>query len=263
MLADLQKKVLSVISENASAILTAGGVVGTVGTAVLAGRAAVKAHSVIETAEEEASIEESHKADRPIDIKLTKTEKMIRVWPLYIPPVIAGGATIGSIVMANRMSAQKAAALAAAYGLSEKQFREYKEKVTQKLSPKQDQQLKDELAQDRVNNTPGYQNVVIVDGDVICFDEYSGRYFRGSMEKMQRAANKANEQILNHGYVDLEYFYSLLDLPETVWASTVGWNMNGIIDLVISTTQTPEGKPCLAMDFRVRPTQDYTDPVHS
>src|SRR5689334_17562616 len=111
------------LSENASVLLTAGGVVGTVATAVLTGRAAVQATYKIgeETAKRVDEFERAN--NRPVENSgeieaLTKWEKTTLTAVYFIPPVLLGGATIASIVMANRVSAKNAAALAAAYGLS-------------------------------------------------------------------------------------------------------------------------------------------------
>src|SRR4051812_9331743 len=121
MFTDVKQRVGQLLQDNSTTLLTAGGVVGTVATAVLAGRAGYKAAEII--IEEEKKFYRVEKPETEAErLPLSKTEKVKLVWPHFIPPVLTGTATIGSIVMANRMSAQKAAALAAAYGLAEKQF---------------------------------------------------------------------------------------------------------------------------------------------
>jgi hypothetical protein len=121
MFIDVKQRTQQLLKDNSATILTAGGVVGTVATAVLTGKAAFKAAEVI-LAEEGARLEENaRRANKSIDVQvepLTTIEKAKMVWPHFVPPVLTGSATIGSIIMANRMSAQKAAALAAAYGLA-------------------------------------------------------------------------------------------------------------------------------------------------
>jgi hypothetical protein len=131
MFSILQHRAKTLITENASTILTAGGVIGTVTTATLAGRAAFKAADIIRE-EEVKAVQEGNGHT----MGLSNWERTRLVWPLFIPPVIIGGATIGSIVMANQMSAQRAAALAAAYGISQKQLDEYKRKLEEKLGVK-------------------------------------------------------------------------------------------------------------------------------
>lgn len=250
MLNNLQQKVTALLSENASAILTAGGVVGTVSTAIFAGRAGYIAADMIADYDAEQAL-----LVEPYD--LNKTEKFKMTWQLYIPPVITGGATIGSIVLANRMSAQKAAALAAAYGLSERQLREYKEKVAEKFGVTKTKNLQDDLAQERVGNTPGGNQIIVVEGEVLCFDQPTGRYFRSTMERINRAVNRVNEEILHHDHASANFFYEELGMAPTTWGDDVGWNTDQLVELSISTVMSQDERPCIAIDFKYLPKTDY------
>lgn len=253
---DVKQKAVVLLEENATTLLTAGGVVGTVATAILTGRATFKAAEIIRQKEVEHIVEvDGH------TMGLNNWDRAKLVWPLYIPPVVTGTATIGSVIMANRMSAQKAAALAAAYGLAERNLSEYKDKVTEKLTGPKKQQLDDELAQDRVNNTPGHSQIVVIEGTVLCFDQPTGRYFRSTMENINRAVNTTNSEILNHDYATATFFYEELEMPATTWTDEVGWNRDRLLELSFSTVLTPDQKPCLAIDFKVLPTLDYV-PKH-
>jgi hypothetical protein len=182
-----------------------------------------------------------------------------------VPPVLTGAASITAIIFSHRMSAQKAAALAAAYGLSRQQFDEYREKVAEKLTgPKRDA-VDAELAQDRANRTPGGDLIVVAGGDVLCFDQPSGRYFRSSMEKIRRAVNSCNEHILaGHEYIDLNHFYEELELPPTTWGNEVGFNANNLVELTYTAIISPEDQqtPVIAIDFKRLPTEDYIDRAH-
>lgn len=262
---DIQKKAEEFVSENASTLLTAAGVAGTVGTAVLAYRAGYKYQEIIREEEEDRigalPMEERGDAERDA-VQLSKTETFVLTWPHFVPPVLLGGFTIGCIIFSHRMSTQKVAGLAAAYGLSQKQYAEYKAKVEERLSgPKKDrpsdEELNAELAQDRVNQTPGANKIVIVDGtdDVLCFDEATGRYFKSSMEKINRAVNKTNEEIINGEYARANYFYDLLGLKDTTWGDEVGWNRDNLVDLDINVVMAgeDESKPCISINFKRMP----------
>lgn len=255
LFADAQKRVKGLIQENASTLLTAGGVVGTVTTAILTGRASFKAAQIID---EKTESYLSHTVDsegNPATIPFK--EKVILVWPHFIPPVLTGSATIASIIMANRMSAQKAAALAAAYGLAEGRLSEYKEKVAEKLTPAKEQKIQDELAQEKVNKTPGSNQIVVVEGEVLCFDQSTGRYFRSSMENVKKALNATITEIFNHEYASATHFYEELGLPGTTWTDDVGWNRDQLPDLTFSTVLSEDNRPCIAIDFKVLPRADF------
>lgn len=259
---DVKKKAVVLLQENATTLLTAGGVVGTVATAILTGRATFKAAEIIRSTELEA-IHETGTEDSISNgtMGLSTWERTKLVWPLYIPPVITGGTTITSIIMANRMSAQKAAALAAAYGLAEGRLSEYKEKVAEKLTgPKQDA-VDTEIAQTHVNNTTGHQNIVVVDGEVLCFDLPTGRYFRSTMEDIKQAVNATNAEVLTHDFANASFFYEEIGMPATTWTDEVGWNRDHLLDLTYSTVLSPDQKPCIAIDFKVLPKLDFV-PKH-
>jgi hypothetical protein len=261
IITDVRQRTQQLLQENSTTLLTAAGVVGTVATAVLAGRASFKAADIIREEElkhvyPEGTTDVIGEGDEKT-FGMHRKDKLLMVWPLFIPPVITGGATIGSIVLANRMSGQKAAALAAAYGLSQKQFEEYKGKVAEKLGLQKEQKVRDELAQDRVNKTPGSTQIVIVEGEVLCFDEPTGRYFRGTMDSIKRAINSTNAHILHHDHASASHFYEELGLPATTWTDEVGWNTDQLLDLKFSTVLSEDGKPCIAIDFKTLPKLDY------
>lgn len=258
---DVQKRVQDFASENATTLLTAGGVVGVVATGVLAGRAGIKAQDLIQ----ERELEETHKGGFDRIQEIPRSEKIKIAIPQFIPPVITGSATIGAIILSHRMSGQKAAALAAAYGLSRQQFEEYREKVAQKLTGPKKEQVDAELAQERANRASGAGQIVIVEGgDVLCFDEPTGRYFKSTMEKIQRAVNRTNEEIINGEYASANFFYEELGLPNTTWGEEVGFNQDNLVALDVSTILSPEDEstPCLAINFKKMPTEHYIRRVY-
>ena len=257
---DVTQKAAKFAETNAAALLTAGGVVGTVATAVLTGRAGFKAHEILQNMEMEPKVRlrNAEEGGGEEEVPATRFEKIVAVGPHFIPPVIVGTATIASIIMSNRVSAQKAAALAAAYGLAERNLSEYKEKVTEKLTGPKKQALEEEISQDRVNRSDGYQNVVIVEGEVLCFDEPTGRYFRSTMEKIKQAVNETNAEILNdRGWVNATAFYERLGMPATSWTDDMGWNTDELVELKFDTVTSPDGRPCISIDFQVLPKPDY------
>ena len=259
---DVKQKTAEFAEANAAALLTAGGVVGTVATAVLTGRAGFKMSEVFRAEQVSRQTEELGLVDpeQPLP-KLDKWDKAKLSWPYLLPPVLTGTTTIAAIIMANRISAQKAAALAAAYGLAERNLSEYKEKVSEKLTGPKKTAIDDELAQDRVNQTDGYQNIVIVEGEVLCFDEPTARYFRSTMENIKSAVNATNQEIIHHDHASAGFFYEELDLPGTSWTDSVGWNTDQLLELKYSTVLSPDGRPCIAIDFKVLPKADYV-PKH-
>jgi len=263
----MQQQAGRFFTENSSVLLTAAGVVGTVATGVLAGRGGFKANQVISQAQLEKHAMLEHEANQlNVDVpsfppKLTKVELLTVVGPHILPPIVTGAATITAIIFAHRMNAQKIAALAAVYGLAERNLSEYKEKAAEKLTgPKRDQ-IDTVLAQTAGNKTPGHEVLVIGDGEALCFDKANGRYFKSTMETIKAAVNATNSEINNHGHANASYFYEELSLDATTWSDMMGWNQDHMVELTYSSVLTDDGKPCIAIDFKQFPREDYV-PKH-
>jgi hypothetical protein len=232
--------------DNSPAILTAIGVTGTVVTAYLTGKAAYKANGII-------GMYEPFNGD-PLPLK----RKVELTWKLYIPAVSVGCTTIACIILANRVGTRRAAALAAAYSLSEKALEEYKNKVVEKIGERKEQVVRDEIAQDRVNASPPVSREIIItgDGDVLCMDSYSGRYFKSNMEKIRKAENDLNWLIINEESASLTDFYDLIGLSKTDNSDDVGWNLDKTFEIDFSGTLA-EGKPCMVVTFATFPKARY------
>lgn len=256
---EIFKKGEHLVAEHSAAILTAVGITGTVTTAILTGRASFKAAEIIAETEEErfgSALEENTTLDVSV---LSTRERVMLVWPHFVPPVASGITTVVAIAFAHRINASKSAALAAAYGISEKAFGEYKEKVVEKLGVKKEGDLKDELAQDRMKTNPieGQKVLIVGSGEVLCYDTASGRYFKSSMESIKRAENSVNYEILHHMYAPVSMFYDELGLPPTSFASQLGWNNENIMELEYTSTIAEDGQPCIVIDFKNPPINDF------
>lgn len=257
----IRASVQKVVSDNATGILTTGGAVGVVVTAVLVGRASFKAAEIIYNREAEPHVHLGSDGEIVEEPPISTVDKIKMVWPQYVPAVVTGAASIVAIVMANRLNAQRVAALAAAYSLSENRLKDYQAKVAEKLTGPKNQAIYDELAQEKVNATPPSREVMILGGrDVLCFDMFTGRYFNSTMEDIKKAELTANSEMFNHQYVSLSFFYDELGLAPTSFSDDVGWNQvaTGPVDLRFSTVMSPDDKPCIAVDFAVTPQPNYS-----
>ena len=252
-------KIKPLLDAHSPTLLTAVGVSGTVVTSVLTGRATFKAADII--LQEQIAKDENFEGADLKDTGLTKTEKVKLVWKLYIPPVVSGALTIASIITANKISSTKIAALTVAAGVSERAFQEYKDKVIEKLGEKQDEKIRDEVAQDRVNANPPRSGEVLIagSGDVLCYDMLTGRYFHSTVEDLKRAENRINYELVHYMSASLSMFYEEIGLPPTPYTDSVGWNMNNHMEIKLSTVMSPDNRPCIAVDFSKPPIAEYAD----
>lgn len=256
MMPDIKQQIGTFVQENATALLTAGGVVGTTVTGVLAWRGGYKTGQKVQEHEYEARLRTP--AGDSIEQTLSKQDKIKLAALDALPPIVSGGATITAIVMSHRMSAQKAAALAAAYGVSQRHLDEYKAKIQEKLTHQKATSITDEIQQDRVNRHPPSDNVIIVGtGPVLCYDAFSDRYFKSTAENIRRAVNVVNGEIDTGNECSLGVFYNELELPKTQFDDMLGWNINTPCKITISAMMVNDNEACLCVDFINFPIANY------
>lgn len=249
-LSELAKRAQKFAVDNSPAIFTAIGVTGVITSALLTARGT---KLYMQELAEEGYYDRDYKFERE------PKEHLQRAWKFYIPAAGTSVLTIAAIVYANRVGNRRAAALAAAYSLTEKAFDEYKHKVVERLGSDKERNLRDEIAQDRVNKKPVDTKEVIVtgNGQVLCHEAFTGRYFQSDMETLRKAQNDINKQVINDSYASLSDFYDLLGLPHTDNSSEVGWNTDKLLELQFSATLTKYNVPCISMSFSVSPIRDY------
>lgn len=249
-------KVKFLLNSHSTTLLTGAGVAGTIATAYLTGRASFRAADLIG---KEKSIINTAVEENQDPVTLSKTETFQLVWVQYIPPVAVGILTIASIITANRISSKKIAALVVASGVSERAFQEYKDKVVEKLGARQDQKIRDEVAQDRVLTNPGNSREIVIagTGEVLCFDTLTGRYFQSTVEEIKRAENRVNYEIIHYNSASLSMFYEEIGLPPTDYTDSVGWSMNNPMEVQFSTVMSQDNRPCLSINFSRNPIPDY------
>lgn len=250
------------IIDNSPTLLSGLAVTGTLMVAYLTGKATFKAVEIIDG--EEAMLLGGELTEKMVPLSTKDRAKL--VWKCYIPPAAAVGVTVGMIVVANHISASRMAALAAAYKLSEKQIGEYKDKVVEKLGFKEEQKIRDELNQEAVDRTPVLDNQVMIDdSNVLCFEKWTGRYFRSNMESLRSAENKINHSMITDMYATLSDFYDWIGLTHTQESGEVGWSMDNLMELAFTSGMAHDGRtPILIMEYRKSPVpiRDYHHAGH-
>lgn len=240
-------------ADNTPTILTAIGVTGTIATAILASKASFKAAEILK-AEEEKPYFDPEIGNDPVP--LSDKEKFEKIWKLYIPAATTGVVTVACIVTANRVSSRRAAALATAYSISQEAFREYKDKVFEKLGEKKEQAVRDEIAQARVNEVPEATFVMLGEGSVPCLDMYSGRVFDCDVETIRKAVNDINHKLLSEDYATLSDFWEYIGLEATTDSDEIGWNVDRQLEVQFGSA-LKGNKPVLTIEFRTVPTRRY------
>lgn len=237
-----------VLTKHTPEILTGIGIAGMVTSTILAVKATPKAMRLIE--------EKQNNQEQP----LTKSEKFKTCWKCYIPTAVTAASSIACLVGASTVHLKRNTALLTAYKLSETALIEYKDKVVETIGEKKEKAIKDSLAKDRIEQNPVTKSEVIVTGggETLCYDYYSGRYFKSDIERIRGAVNDINREIGNSGYASLNDFYSLIGLSDNEVGNIVGWNTDmRKLEVHFSSMLAENGQPAVVISFMTDPKHGY------
>ena len=253
------KTIGDTLNKNSPTILTGCAVAGLMGTTVMAVSATPEALRLI-------MCEENLRAKEGTSLSLTKVEIIKLTWKCYIPTVLMGGATIACVIGANAIGLKRNAALASLYSLTEKSLKEYQGKVIETIGEKKEQKIQDEIAKDHLLKNPPRSDEIIStgNGETLCYDSLSGRYFKSDIEKIRKAENLLNKDLLADNFISLNEIYEELGLPPIGLGDEVGWALwiddgDDLVSFAYSSQLTADGIPCLVLNYAVKPKFDYLD----
>ena len=241
------------MSKHSPEILTGLGIAGMVTTTVLAVKATPKALKLIDKKKEELELNQ--------DDTLTIGETIKVAWKPYIPAAVTGTVAMACLVGASSVNLRRNTALAAAYHLSETALTEYKEQVIETIGKNKEKTIRNKVDKARVENNPPKDKEVILtgDGDTLCYDYHSGRYFKTSIDKLKKVENELNARLLREDYISLNDFYDELGLSFTQMGDDLGWHVSkGLIEFGFSS-QLVNDTPCLVLNYNVAPQHDYSN----
>lgn len=193
--------VMKLVQKNSSTILTCIGAAGVIATAVLTGRATIKAVRIVDESE-------TH----------SKKEIVKTVWKEYIPAAATGLATIALIFGANALNKKQQATLVSAYALLDQTYREYKNKVKEVLGEESEQKVEDAIAEEKVSD------ICPSDGKLLFYEPNYGQGFERTMLEVQDAEYRLNQKFAVEGEASLNDFFELLGLNKTDTGDMIGWS---------------------------------------
>jgi len=239
------------VADNSPLILTGIGAAGVLTTSYLTGKATLKA----------AKLLQETPPTMYINTDLDRKEQFLLLWKLYIPAATSAMLTISVIILANRIGTRRAAALAAAYTISERGFQEYREKVQETIGKKKETEIRDAVAQDQMARAGINSNMVIIGtGDSIFVDARTMRPFMSTMQDVKKAINDINWKINSSVYASVNDWYDKIGLPRVPDGDDFGWS-NTLLDPHITTTITDDEKPAFLIKFTEAPIRGY-DKIH-
>lgn len=248
------KQISNKASKNSPAILIFLGLTGMLTTVVMACKATPKANEALEEL-----YDERLQSDKEVGKVKQKMQEVRAVAPAYIPTAIMGLTSAACFIGSYKISAKRTAALATAYSLTDKTLKEYQRKVIETIGERKEEKLRDEISRDRVNNNPPIDEEIINtgNGEQLCLDTLTGRYFRSSVDTIRKAESLLNRRIYTEMYVSLNDFFDEIGLPHCGIGDDIGWNVDNEIDFDFSSQLTQSNVPCLVIEYDYAPRYDF------
>lgn len=268
VIGNVTKKIIEFGVEHGDTILRVCAVGGVVGTAVETGRAAIKARDTIKAHE----MDEELKCERIEQVDGVETnhivyyrertfiEKTRLTWKIWARPVFVGGTTIACIIWSDKISTKQKLALAAAYSMSEEAAKEFKDKVAETIGEKKTEKIENAITQDHMNNNPVPADEYITYtgcGEQLMYDWWSGRYFRGGQNEVDKKVNMLNKRIARKKKAStVNDLYELLNIPQIPIGDEWGWTYHpdiedGDVTVHYYPAISSKGEPCI--EVRVNP----------
>jgi hypothetical protein len=254
-IAKVFKEAQNVISKNSPALLTGIGIAGMITTTVLAVRATPKALKLIEDKQQELYPDSTE--------KLTVMETVKTTWKCYLPAAITGVTSVACLIGANSVHTRRNAALATAYNLSTTALSDYKEKVVETIGEKKEREVRDKVAESKLEKNPVSNSTIVVagKGNTRFMDSITKRRFISDIETINQIVNRLNRRMINgEDYISLNEFYSEIGLEGCDVGDELGWNVaRGLIELpdpphaMVDT----DGVPCVVLEYLVAPKRGF------
>ena len=247
------KQLLRTLDRNSPTILTGLGVAGLIGTVILAVKATPKAVDLIE--KEKTFRHEQYSDEFPIN--MTPLEIVETTWQVYIPTALMGGITIACMIASNHISLRRNAALVSLYTLAEATLKEYQDKVSEQITEKKERTIREDIVQDHLDKNPVDTKTIVFtgNGNYLCFDDFSKRYFRSDVEAIRRSENQFNQHLLKEGWLGINDFYDELGLEPIELGDEFGWVAERSLLQVKYDAKLAKdtNEPCLVIGYTVTP----------
>lgn len=235
-------------------ILVGAGIVGVVGSAVMACKATTKLDEVLEEPKEK--IEKIHELmenpdmvpegkeyteeDGKKDLTIMYTQSAVKVVELYAPAVILGTVSIAAILGGHHILRKRNLALAAAYATIDKGFKEYRGRVIERFGEELDKELKYNIKakeiEETVVNEDGSENTVkktvnVADPNTTSdyarfFDDGCNGWTKDpefNLMFLKDQQRYANDLLKMRGHLFLNEVYDMLGIPRSTAGAVVGW----------------------------------------
>lgn len=209
-------------------------------------------------------IEEAKKEKRYTDFagqtqvceKLTKREIVKTTWKCFIPTVALEAASLGFLFLGARiglnveLTAKNAAIMAGSYSVMNNVYKEYEGTVKEMLGQETHDNVLDEMAKKRINETP-IDDAYIINthkGDTLCYESLTGRLFLSDKNEIEKALIHAGWVCVEDGWcgISANDYFELLGLEGVdPFGDYFGWYKP--FGVTYGSGVTSDGRPYLVV----------------
>ena len=146
---------------------------------------------------------------------LTCKEKAPIIFETLWPTALSVGLTATCIILSNRISVRRNAALMAAYALSETNLRDLQDKIFEIDGPRKLDKLENAVAEEQVKRDPPPDDQFVINtgyGTTLCQDYYTKRYFYSDAEKIRQGITRLTKKIYSWDEVSQNDWYDELNI---------------------------------------------------
>ena len=225
---DLKEKVdclKELCDKNSPTILSGLAVVGLWTTAYLAYRAAPKVKRIMKHKRREFE----HTIDSGTKLAVAG-ETVKELAPVVAPTLLVGAASTASIIFSNRISTKRLATMTAAYTLVDTSYREFRNKL-EDIDKAKAQRARELVAKDHIEGRAVPDDEFIEStgfGNVLCYDEYTDKYFYSCAEAIGEAILKISYRLQSEMWVSLNDLRYELGLKPCKMGEDLGWSVDHV-----------------------------------
>lgn len=195
--------------------------------------------------------------------ELSFFEKTKTAFPIYIPMIASGVATLSCIFMSYGVGKRAYLGIAGAYSTLVGAYKQYQKRAKELFGEDGHVEVLKGIAKDALcDNAPPPSD----DSEVLTFyDEMSNRYFQATMLDVRNAEYLLNRLFVIRGYATLNEFYELLNQEKVKGGDKIGWSIDAgcefygyvFVDFEHELVTMDDGLECYILSAPFPPTTDY------
>lgn len=234
-------------------ILTIVGILGFIGTVVMAIKSTPKCEELLDLSE--ARVKEETKDD---DAKLSKKEFGICLAKAYWSTAAMGVISTACFIASNYVSGKREALVATALGMSEAALHQFQESALEVVGKNTMEEIKSKVADKKLAEKPISKSKIFVSskkGSTKFFDSFTGRYFESDLEMVRRVVNDLNEKNYGIDFVPVNDFYYELGLDTIPKGDDFGWARHDRncppVQIDYAARLSDDGEPCIVLNYEL------------